>query len=97
MSELKFKFQIGDTVRFQFQSYDINCPVVAIRPTGGGMKGMDPLYVIRHELGFDDLEDIPAGPNGVSQDGKELPVHGCFLTLVQRNVPDVDFDISSLI
>lgn len=97
MTEVKYKFQIGDIVRFHFDGRKIKLPVVGLRPTGGGMKGIDPLYVIRNEAGWYGWDNIADGDNGMSADGKEIPVHAQFLTLIQRYIPDEDIDVSSLI
>lgn len=97
MTEVKYKYQIGDIVRFSFEGRKIKLPVVDLRPTGGGMKRADPLYVIRNEAGWHGWDHIAEGDNGISADGKEIPVHAQFLTLVERYIPDEDIDISLLI
>lgn len=89
----KFKFEVGDFVRFQFDGWDIECFIVSRRSHGGGMDKQDPLYVIHYEDGFKDkgcpVDDMP----GLSADGKRLPVHSMFLSLVHANIPDFEDEI----
>ena len=97
MSEVNYKFQIGDEVRFTFNGWNIVCPIVKRKPSGGGADHKEPLYIIRYEKGFlSGGRRYTEGLSNLSMDGKELPVHEMFLELVQPYIPDIDDDISVL-
>ena len=95
MSEVNYEFNVGDEVRFTYNCWDIVCPIVRRKPSGGGIDKDEPLYVIRYEPGFTSGGSrYMEGLSSLSLDGKELPVHESFLELVQPHIPDVD--ISSM-